>query len=101
MPDPYNPWATPIFPGASAFGVGSPAETAERQPTIVDNLLSHIAGALGRGFMAPGQALQSTTPITSEQMIAPAQDMSTAISTGSSAFPASANELRMGIKAYH
>lgn len=71
MPQPYNPWGTPIFPDNAAFGTGSPAEDAQRQPNMLDNLLSHIAGALGRGFMAPGQALQSTEPITSEQMIQP------------------------------
>jgi hypothetical protein len=38
-------------------------------------ITSGLASLAYRGFMAPGQALASTTPITSEQMIAPAQDM--------------------------
>lgn len=75
MPDPYNPWAAPVFPQGAAFGTGSPQEDAQRQPNMLDNLLSHIAGALGRGFMAPGQALQSTEPVTTEQMIQPTMDV--------------------------
>jgi hypothetical protein len=34
-----------------------------------------LANMMYRGFTAPGKALASTTPMTSEQMIAPAQDM--------------------------
>jgi hypothetical protein len=78
----YNPWAPPIFPNNAAFGTGSPAEDAQRQPNMLDNFVSHIAGALGRGFMAPGNALASTTPITSDQMIAPAMDMAGMIMGG-------------------
>jgi hypothetical protein len=41
-----------------------------------------LANLAARGFMAPGRALASTTPITSEQMIAPAQDMMALMGTG-------------------
>jgi hypothetical protein len=38
-------------------------------------LTNSLASLAYRGFMAPGQALASTQPMTSEQMIAPAQAM--------------------------
>jgi hypothetical protein len=45
-------------------------------------ITSGLAKLAYRGFMAPGQALQSTIPMTSEQMIAPAQDMMALMGTG-------------------
>ena len=47
--------------------------------TMIDMLMQTWPGRLAQGavngFMAPGNALASQTPITSEQMIAPAMDM--------------------------
>lgn len=88
----YNPWGAPIFPGDTA---PKPYENYASPP--VANLLSSIAGALGRAFMAPGQALQSTTPITSDQMVKPAADLAMMTTLGAGAAPAGANELRSGL----
>jgi hypothetical protein len=41
-----------------------------------------LANLVYRGVTAPGKALASTTPMTSEQMIAPAQDMMTLMAGG-------------------
>ena len=67
----------------------------------VSSLLSQVGAAVARGFMAPGQALASTTPITSDQMIAPAMDIAGMTTLGAGAVPQEANTLNMGIKAYH
>src|SRR6185312_6054719 len=64
-------------------------------------ILQHLGSSIGKVFMAPGQALQSTTPITSDQMIKPAADLAMATTLGAGAAPAEANALNMGIKAYH
>lgn len=93
----YNPWASPVFPNK---------DDAAMQPETYANpaassFLSQIAGALGRAFMAPGQALASTTPITSDQMVAPAMDMAGMATLGAGAAPAGANELRAGIRPYN
>ena len=92
MPQPYNPWATPILPGSDT---ASPYESYSSPP--VASVLSQIAGALGKAFMAPGQALQSTTPITSDQMIKPAADIGMMTTLGAGAIPAEANTLRAGL----
>src|SRR6185437_16282352 len=64
-------------------------------------ILQHLGSSIGKVFMAPGQALQSTTPITSDQMIKPAADLAMATTLGAGAAPAEENALNMGIKAYH
>jgi hypothetical protein len=88
----YNPWGAPIFPGDTA---PQPYENYASPP--VANLLSSIAGALGKAFMAPGQALQSTTPITSDQMIAPAMGMAgLAMTGGVGGAPAASGEALLG-----
>jgi len=46
--------------------------------------------------LAPGRALQSTEPITTEQMIKPAADLAGLVTLGAGAVPAGANELRAG-----
>ena len=69
-------------------------------PKDVD-ILKKTAQPIINAMMAPGQALASTTPITSEQMVAPAVDMAGITTLGAGAMPAEANSLRMGIKAYH
>lgn len=53
---------------------------------------------LSKIFMAPGQAYQSTTPISSEEMIKPAFDLAGTTTLGAGAFPAEANTLRSGAK---
>lgn len=49
---------------------------------------------------APGNAYASTpdNPVTTEQMIKPAADLSSMLTLGAGSIPASANELRMGIR---
>src|SRR6185437_7065525 len=64
-------------------------------------ILQHLGSSIGKVFMAPGQALQSTTPITSDQMVKPAADIGMMTTLGAGAAPAEANALNMGIKAYH
>ncbi|HEX5509844.1 MAG TPA: hypothetical protein VFX37_15190 [Pseudolabrys sp.] len=51
--------------------------------------------------MAPGEAYQSTQPITTEQMIKPAADLAGLVTLGAGAAPAEADALNMGIRAYH
>lgn len=69
------------------------------------NPVTRIVGALGKQLlnaaMAPGEAYQSTQPITTDQMIAPAADLAGFVTLGAGAAPAEADALRMGIKAYH
>lgn len=93
MADPiqYNP-----FPNAS-FGTGSPAEDAGRAPNFLDAMASGIGRLIYNGFMAPGQALNSQTPITTDQMIAPAANMAGLVTLGAGAVPAEANTLRAGM----
>src|SRR6185312_13801657 len=64
-------------------------------------ILQHLGSSIGKVFMAPGQALQSTTPMTSEDMIKPAADLAMMTTLGAGAVPQDANALNMGIKAYH
>ena len=51
--------------------------------------------------LAPGRALQSTEPITTEQMIKPAMDMAGLVTGGSYAAPAQRGASGAGIRAYH
>jgi len=55
------------------------------------------AQGLYQGVMAPGNALASQTPITSEQMIEPAMNLAGAVTLGAGAIPAEANALRAGM----
>jgi hypothetical protein len=55
------------------------------------------AQGLYQGMMAPGNALASETPITSEQMIEPAMNLAGAVTLGAGAVPAEANSLRAGM----
>jgi hypothetical protein len=51
--------------------------------------------------LAPGRALQSTEPITTEQMIKPAVDLAGLVTGGSYAAPAQKGASGAGIRAYH
>jgi hypothetical protein len=62
----------PDYPPLSQLGGYDP--TGEANPAVWQ-LLAKLGNRALQGFMAPGQALASTTPMTSEQMIAPAQAM--------------------------
>jgi hypothetical protein len=62
----------PDYPPLAQMGPRYDPAAADAFPISV---LGRLADLARRGFMAPGQALQSTTPMTSEQMIAPAQAM--------------------------
>jgi len=64
-------------------------------------ILKQTAEPLINAMAAPGNALASTTPITTEQMVKPAADMASMLTLGAGAIPAEANAMRMGIKAYH
>jgi hypothetical protein len=63
--------------------------------------IKNIAEPLIKTMAAPGEALASTTPITTEEMIKPAMDLAGLVTLGAGAMPAEANALRAGIKAYH
>lgn len=58
---------------------------------------ARAAQGMWQGLMAPGNALASTTPMTSDQMIAPAANMAGMVTLGAGAMPAAANELRAGM----
>jgi hypothetical protein len=64
------------------------------------NLLANLGRSAGQAFMAPGQAYQSQTPITTEQMIKPAADIAMMTTLGAGAVPAEANTLRTGMARY-
>jgi len=70
----FSPWQAPEFPQGAAFGTGSPAEEAQRQPTITDKLVSGLINsmatlpqraiqnsqfALGTGTYDPGPTLEA------------------------------------------
>jgi len=76
-------------------------QEAMQPETYVNPVANALFHSGVNALLAPGRALQSTEPLTSEQMIAPAADMASMMTLGAGAAPASANELRMGIKAYH
>ena len=61
---------------------------------------ARAAKGLWEGLMAPGNAYNSTTPMTSDMMIAPAMNMAGLVTLGAGAVPAGANELRAGIRPY-
>lgn len=58
---------------------------------------ARMAQSAARGFMAPGNALASTEPMTSEQMVGPAADIAGLLTLGAGAVPAQANTLRAGM----
>jgi hypothetical protein len=62
----------PDYPPLAQMGPRYDPAAADAFPISV---LGRLADLAKRGFMAPGQALASTTPITSEQMIMPAQQI--------------------------
>src|SRR6185312_4188319 len=90
VPVEHNPFADSL-----AMGV----DPSTNNP--VSNVVGGLARGIGKVFMAPGQALQSTTPMTSEDMIKPATDLAMMTTLGAGAVPQDANALNMGIKAYH
>src|SRR6185312_10388553 len=57
----------------------------------VSNVVGGLARGIGKVFMAPGQALQSTTPMTSDDMIKPAADLAMMTTLGAGAVPQDAN----------
>lgn len=68
---------------------------------IMDPLAKALLGAgqaTYRGMTAPHDALNSTVPITSDQMIAPAMDIAGMATLGSGMVPGEADALRAGIK---
>ncbi len=67
----------------------------------VQSRVRGLAAALMNTLAAPGKALQSTTPIATDEMIKPAADIAMMTTLGAGAIPAEANTARMGIKAYH
>lgn len=81
------------------FGTQSPQELAQLPPNVLDRLVKTFANAA----MAPGNAYRSApdNPITTEQMVKPAADLASMVTLGAGAVPAAANDLRMGIRAYH
>jgi hypothetical protein len=62
---------------------------------------ARMGQSIGSALMAPGHAYQSTTPITTEQMVAPAADLAGLVMGGSYAAPAIKGGAGMGIRAYH
>jgi hypothetical protein len=75
--------------------------TDNRQPPATfgtSPFATHFFNALQNILAAPGQALQSTTPITSDQMIAPAANLAGLVTLGAGAMPAEVNSLRAGIR---
>ena len=51
--------------------------------------------------LAPGRVLQSTEPVTTEEMIKPAADLAGLVTGGSYAAPAQRGASGAGIRAYH
>src|SRR6185437_16727922 len=90
VPVEHNPFADSL-----AMGV----DPSTSNP--VSNVVGGLASGIGKVFMAPGQALQSTTPMTSGDMIKPAADLAMMTTLGAGAVPQEADALNMGIKAYH
>lgn len=79
----------------------SPADQAAMSPeTFVNPVADKMVRATVNGVLAPGRALNSTEPLTSDQMIAPAADMAGLITLGAGAVPAEANSLRAGVRPY-
>jgi len=76
----------------------------DQNQTLVDMLMqtwpARLAQSAVNGVMAPGRAWASDVPITTDQMIQPAMDMAGLATFGTGAFPATANELRAGIRTY-
>ena len=64
--------------------LGEPPDIAQLPGGKVDKILGDLAGAITRGAMAPGSAVASQKPITSEDLLAPAQDLSTSYLAGTS-----------------
>lgn len=69
-------------------------------PTFLDKLFGNLVNGTAHAAMAPGQALNSTTPMTSAQMVKPATDLAMALTMGAGAAPAEANSLRAGVRPY-
>lgn len=83
----HDPFVPPLAPEADNPQLGS--------------LLLRIGGGIGEGLlkaaMAPGEAYQSTTPVTTDEMIAPAASMAGMVTLGAGAVPAEADALRAGM----
>lgn len=58
-----------------------PANPAAPSPAV-SRAVQSIASGVGNALMAPGRALQSTTPVTTEEMIQPAADLAGFAMTG-------------------
>lgn len=61
---------------------------------------SRAAQGMWEGLMAPGNAYNSTEPMTSDQMIGPAMNLAGLVTLGAGTVPAGANEIRAGIRPY-
>jgi len=62
---------------------------------------ARMAESIGSALMAPGRAYQSTEPITTEQMVAPAADLAGLVTLGAYGMPAVQGGAGVGIRAYH
>jgi hypothetical protein len=85
-------------PLEQSSGVGWANRVAERLP---DTWPARLARDAMGAVLAPGRALQSDTPITSEQMIEPMANLAGLVMGGSYAKPATRDASGMGIRAYH
>lgn len=86
--------------GGAPFGVLSSLEEADLPPSPVQKVANGVMRGVGQAVadavMAPGRALNSTEPVTTEQLIKPAADMAGFVTLGAGAVPAEANALRVG-----
>lgn len=89
-----------LAPAGAAFGTLSPGEQGTLPPNVLDKIFAHLMGKVGSAVMAPGRALNSAAPMTSDQMIAPAADLAGLLTLGAGSVPAEANTLRAGIRPY-
>lgn len=79
----------------------SPQDKAAMSPeTFVNPVADKMVRSTVNGALAPGRALNSKEPLTSEDMIAPAADMAGLVTLGAGVVPAEANSLRAGIRPY-
>lgn len=82
------------------FGTTTPQEDAATPPTMLDKMFGNLVNGSAHAVLAPGRALNSPVPMTSEEMIKPATDLAMALTLGAGAAPAEANTLRAGIRPY-
>ncbi len=92
--------------GPPLFAPHVPADPSTRPspPSIFELIGAHMLKSYGSAALdaitAPGRILQSTTPISTEDMIGPALNFAGMLTLGAGAVPAEANALRAGIRPY-